>query len=118
MSELGKPAPDDLSFTFKPLWQMSATDKANNAKTTAETIIGAYDSGVTSRKTTLSELRDASVDTGVFSNITDEEIEEAGEDEPPMPDMDPDAPDPETEPSKTPAPALDSKKRGWKFWKK
>lgn len=88
-SELGKPAPDDMSFGFKPLWQMSATDKANNAKTITETILGAFDSGVTSRKTALLELRDASTDTGIFSNITDEEIDEADSDEPPLPDVEP-----------------------------
>lgn len=116
MSELGKPAPDDLEFTFKPLWQMSATDKATNAKTTAETIIGAYDSGVTDRQTTLTELRDSSTDTGIFSNITDEQIKEASEDEPPLPDVDPDAPDPADKPSKTAVPALDQKRRRWRIW--
>lgn len=115
MSELGKAAPDDMTFAFKPLWQMSATDKANNAKTTTETIIGAYEAGVTDRKTTLVELRDASADTGVFANISDEDIDEAEQDEPPLPDVDPAAPDPAAEPAKTPVKALD---RRWKFWKR
>lgn len=88
-SELGKDAPDDLDFKFKPLWQMSATDKAANAKTTTETILAPFEAGILSRKTTLTELRDASADTGVFSNITDEDIAEAEEDEPPVPDMAP-----------------------------
>lgn len=125
-SELGKAPPDDMSFKFKPLWQMSATDKANNAKTTTETILGAYDSGVISRKTALAELRDASTDTGVFTDISDEDIEEADADEPPMPDMEPNdpqaaakpgagAPDPEPEP-KEPVKALDRKARPW--WKR
>lgn len=114
MSELGKPAPDDMTFGFKPLWQMSATDKANNAKTTTETILGPYEAGVTSRKTTLTELRDASAETGVFTNITDEEIDEADQDEPPLPDMDPVAKDPATEPSTTAVKGLDAK---WKFWR-
>lgn len=111
-SELGKDAPDDMTFTFKPLWQMSATDKANNAKTTTETILGAFDSGVTSRKTTLTELRDASADTGVFANITDEEIDEADAEEPPMPDAPPGAeagaakPGEEPPAPKTPVPAV------------
>lgn len=107
MSELGKAAPDDMTFSFKPLWQMSATDKANNAKTTTETILGPYETGITSRKTTLTELRDASADTGVFTNISDEDIDEAGEDEPPLPDMDPVAKDPAAEPSTTAVKALD-----------
>lgn len=87
-SELGKPAPDDMTFKFTPLWQMSATDKANNGKTIAETISGAYNDGIISRKTALTELRDSSAETGLFTNITDEDIEEADQDEPPMPDDD------------------------------
>ena len=103
-SVFGKPAPKDLEFTFTPLWQMSATDKANNAKTTTETIIGAFTAGLTDRSTSLQELRASSSDTGIFSNITDEDIEEAKADEPPMPDMPeespPEAPKPEEQSSK------------------
>lgn len=86
-SELGTDAPDDMEFKFTPLWQMTATDKATNAKTIAETVIGAYDSGLTDRATTLSELKTASSETGIFTNITDEMIDEAKAeaDEPPMP---------------------------------
>lgn len=83
-SVFGKDAPIDLEFKFTPLWQMSATDKANNSKTTTETIIGAFEAGLTTKAASLSELRDSSTDTGIFSNITDEEIAEA-EAEPPMP---------------------------------
>lgn len=119
MSELGKAAPDDLTFGFKPLWQMSATDKANNAKTTSEAIIGAYDSGVTSRKTALTELRDASVDTGIFSNISDEEIKEAEEDEPPEPDVDPGAAAPGQKPKaeEEKEPPVKTKDSRWRFWR-
>lgn len=103
-STFGKPAPKDLEFKFTPLWQMSATDKANNSKTTTETIIGAYTAGLTDRATSLQELRASSSDTGIFSNITDEDIEEAKADEPPMPDMPeespPEAPKPEEQSSK------------------
>lgn len=91
-STLGKAAPEDLEFEFTALWQMSETDKATNAKTTTETVIGAVESGVVSRKTGLVELRDSSSNTGIFSNITDEEINEAEDDPVPMPDADPVAP--------------------------
>ena len=86
-SEFGKPAPDDLEFTFTPLWQMSAVDKANNAKTNTETIIGADESGLVSTQTAIKELRNISGDTGVFSNITDEEINSAEDLPPPEPDV-------------------------------
>lgn len=87
LSELGKEAPDDLEFNFTPLWQMSAVDKANVAKTKTETVVGAYDSGVTDRATTLKDLKAMSSETGVHSNITDEMIDEAEAeaDEPPLP---------------------------------
>lgn len=84
----GKPAPDDLEFVFTPLWQMSATDKANNAKTMTETVIGAFDVGLVSKPTAMKELRQNSGETGIFSNITDEEIAQAEKDDedPPMPE--------------------------------
>jgi len=85
-STFGKPAPKDLEFTFTPLWQMSATDKANVAKTNTESVLGAFESGLTDRATSLKELRQTSGDTGLFSNISDEDIEEAEVEEPPMPD--------------------------------
>lgn len=101
-STFGKETPDDLNFTFTPLWQMSETDKANNAKTTAETVTGVYDSGIVDRASALEELRDASGKTGLFANITDEMIKEAEEEEPPLPDMNPAAPDPAVDPATKP----------------
>lgn len=109
-STFGQPAPDDLEFSFTPLWQQTPGDKANNAKTTTETVLGAYEAGVTSRATTLAELRDSAGDTGIFSNITDEEIEKAKNAEPPLPDEDPAAPDPSVDPAKTPVKGLGDKK--------
>lgn len=86
-SEFGKDAPDDMEFTFTPLWQIDANDKANNAKTTVETILGAFENNVIDKPTAMRELRDTSGSTGLFSNITDEQIKEAEEEPPPMPDM-------------------------------
>lgn len=85
-SKFGQPEPEDLGFDFVPLWQMSALDKATIAKSNTETVLGAEQQGVISRPTAMKELRDMSGDTGLFSNISDEEVEEA-ENEP--------APDPE-----------------------
>lgn len=112
-SKFGTPQPEDLEFNFTPLWQMDAVDKANVAKTNTETVAGAYEAGLTTRSTAMKELRQASGDSGLFSNITDEEIKEAEEeplipDEAPLPGMDPSAPNPAKEPSKTPVKGLDS----------
>lgn len=96
-STFGQPSPDDMEFVFTPLWQMSATDKANNAKTMTETIIGAYEAGLVTKPTAMKELRQTSGDTGAFSNISDEDIQEAEEEPPPPPDApepkDPDNPE-------------------------
>lgn len=115
-STFGKPHPEDLEFDFKPLWQQTPTDKATNAKTNAESVLGAYEAGVIDRGTALSELRDSSADTGIFANITDEEIEEAANEEPPLPDEDPAAPNPAVNPSKTPVKGLGDSK--WQKLKK
>lgn len=120
-STFGKPAPKDMEFTFTSLWQMSATDKATVAKTNTETVLGAFEGGLTSRETSLKELRQSSGDTGLFSNISDEEIAEAKQDEPPMPDQaDPAASDPKpedpVEPEKEPVKNLDAKWSRLKRW--
>ena len=69
--------PQSVKMKFAPLWQTSDTEKATNAKTTAEAVIGAFDSGLISEATALKELRASSDDTGIFSNISDEDIEAA-----------------------------------------
>lgn len=99
-SVYGVAAPKDLEFTFTPLWQMDATDKANVAKTNAETILGAHEAGLTDRATSMKELRQMSGDTGLFTNITDDSIEEAENEEPPMPDAPDENPAQENGPEK------------------
>lgn len=95
-STFGKSAPKDLEFSFTPLWQMSAVDKANVAKTNTETILGAHESLIKS-STALKELRQSSGDSGLFSNITDEDVKDAEEsdDDPPLPEVDPNNPEAE-----------------------
>lgn len=88
-STFGKDAPKDLSFTFTPLWQMSALDKATIAKSNTDTIIAAHQEGLVDSSTAMSELKQSSKDSGLFTHITDEAIEEAKNDEPPMPIADP-----------------------------
>jgi phage-related protein (TIGR01555 family) len=97
-SKFGKDAPTDLEFTFTSLWQMSAIDKATIAKTNAETITGVHESGLINSGTAMKELRDTSGDTGLFANISDEDIADAEE-------MDENPPAPELDPGKLDAPA-------------
>lgn len=93
-SVYGVPEPKDLDFSFTPLWQMSAADKAMVGKTHTETVIGAHEAGLVSVGTAMKELRDFSGNTGLFSNISEEDIAEAEAEEPPLPD---EAPAQETE---------------------
>lgn len=103
-STFNKPAPEDLEFSFTPLWQMSAIDKATIAKSNTETIIGAFEAGLTERSTAMKELRGISGDTGMFSNISDEEIDKVENDDPPVPSEEP----PPEETKKEPVKNLDS----------
>lgn len=90
----GEAAPKDLEFTFAPLWQMSATDKADIMQKNVQSIALAHDSGLTSTSTAMKELKESSADSGIFTHITDEEIEEAENELPPMPDVENDPHEP------------------------
>lgn len=82
-------APKDMQFTFTPLWQTTPMDKATIAKLNTDTITEAHDSGLVDTPTAMKELRQSSGDSGIFSNITDEQINEAETEEPPMPEDQP-----------------------------
>lgn len=120
-SLFGEAPPDDLDYTFVPLWQMSATDKANIGKSNTETIIGALEADAIDKPTAMKELRQSSTETGLFSNITDEQIKDAEkekEDNPPIPgEADPEEKpkdDEEKKDEEKKPPVKDSK---WKFWR-
>jgi phage-related protein (TIGR01555 family) len=81
----GVALPDEWSYQFRPLWQMTTVEKANVAEVNTRTILGAEELGIVPRKTVLQELRQSSRETGIWSTITDEQIEEAEEDLPPSP---------------------------------
>jgi phage-related protein (TIGR01555 family) len=81
-SVLGKPLPPDFDYDFRSLWQMDDTQKADMGSKVATAVKDVYESGIIGRQTALKELKGASHVTGLFTNITDEEIN-AAEDEPP-----------------------------------
>lgn len=82
-SELGVEPPEDLSFEFRSLEQMSDTEKADVADKVADAVGKAYDMQAIDRATAMKELRSSSHATGIFGNITDEAIAEAENDPPP-----------------------------------
>ncbi len=86
-SMYGEAMPDDLTFSFTPLWQMSATDKATIAKTNTDTIIEAHGAGLVDSATAMQELKQSSGDTGLFTHISDEHISDAENEDPPNPEI-------------------------------
>ena len=85
MSKFGQQAPENFDFDFVPLWQTSQKEKADIAKVVADTVKVAVDAGVIDTPTALKELKQASEYTGVFSNITEQQITEAENEPPPAP---------------------------------
>lgn len=76
MSEFGE-VPDDLDFTFPSVRVLTEEDKGNILEKASAPIIASHNAGVIGRQTCLKELKQLSDVTGVFSNITEEMIEEA-----------------------------------------
>jgi hypothetical protein len=96
-SELGDGLPEGFAFEFVPLWQLTPEQKATIAKTKSEAITAAESSGLISPATAAKELRQMSRETGVFSHITDAEINQLDA-EPPAPgDVDLDKQEPPTQ---------------------
>jgi phage-related protein (TIGR01555 family) len=79
-STFGKEPPKGWQIKFRPLWQMSDEKKANVTTSITTAVVGAYESQIIDRSTALKEVRQLGQITGTFSNITDEQIEEAEND--------------------------------------
>ncbi len=75
--------PDGYSIDFNSLWQMSDSEKAQTANTVVDAVSKAEEAGLIDMGTAKKELRQSSNVTGIFSNITEEEIEEAIKNPPP-----------------------------------
>ncbi len=86
-SELGTKPPKGFAYQFTSLWQLSDTEKANNAKTVTEAVTTALDAGLIDAATGMKELRQSSHATGIFTSITDEQITEAENEPPPEPEL-------------------------------
>ncbi len=73
----GITVPKSFNIQFAPLWQMKEEDKVKAANDLTQAVLGAVDGGLVRVDTGLKELREGARMTGVWSNITDEEIAEA-----------------------------------------
>lgn len=76
MSEFGE-VPDDLDMHFPSIRVLTEEEKATKAATVATPVLAAFSGGVISQQVALKELRQLADSTGIFSNITDEDIENA-----------------------------------------
>lgn len=85
-SVLGKDQPQGFGMDFTSLWQMSDTEKADVASKHTDTVLAAEEAGLIDRHIALKELRQSSEVTGVWTNITDEDINAAKDDPPPPTD--------------------------------
>ncbi|MDQ0437972.1 phage-related protein (TIGR01555 family) [Kaistia dalseonensis] len=83
-SSIGGNPPSSYSFVFNSLWLMSDTEKATIAVGVTGAVAQAYEAGIVDRETAMRELRQSADVTGVWTNITDEEIQ-AADDDPPEP---------------------------------
>jgi len=76
-SELGRDLPDTFDFTFNSLWQLNDQEKADIAARDTETIVSAHGAGILTTAMALKELKQSSIITGRFTNITDEDVKDA-----------------------------------------
>jgi len=99
LSLFGRPISDDFDFEFTPLWQTSEKEKADINSVNTNAILAAHDSSLIDAETAMKELKQLSDSTGIFTNITDEKIQEAKDLPPPtqalgMPPPAPNSPPP------------------------
>lgn len=69
--------PDDLDYEFNPIRRPRDDEMADLASKNTDSVTKAFQAGMVSQRTALKELRQQSEMTGMWSNITDEDIEKA-----------------------------------------
>lgn len=79
--------PDDLDFRFKPIRDTSDEERANLIQQSAAAITSVYQAGIISQRSALKELRQSGMSYGMWSNITDEDIEKADDGAEPMDEL-------------------------------
>ena len=72
MSALGG-VPDDFDYEFNPVRRPPATEMADLASKNTDSVTKAFQAGLISQRVALKELRQQSEQTGMWTNITDED---------------------------------------------
>ncbi len=78
VSSLGG-VPDDMDYEFNPVRRAPESEMADLASKNTDSVTKAFQAGLISQRTALKELRQQSELTGMWSNITDDDIERADE---------------------------------------
>ena len=68
---------DQFAVNFRPLWQLTDEKKAAIANQNANSISTIYTAGIIGIATALKELKQQSATTGLFTNITEDEVHAA-----------------------------------------
>lgn len=76
ISEFGA-VPDDLDYDYNPIGTPSESELSDIVDKKSNAIINVFNAGLISQKIALKELKEMSDTTGMFTNITDEDIEKA-----------------------------------------
>lgn len=76
MSTLGA-IPEDLDWEFNPCMNVNGKDLADLAQSMASPIFEAFNAGLITKEIALKELKQQNEKTGMWSNITDEDIKNA-----------------------------------------
>lgn len=71
--------PDDLAFEFEPVGDSTEEQRANLIQQSAAAIVDVFNAGLISQKTALKELRQSGTSLNMWTNISDEDIENAEE---------------------------------------
>lgn len=69
--------PDDFDYSFNPVRRPKDDEMADLASKNTDSVTKAFQAGMISQQIALKELRQQSETTGMWSNITDEDIEKA-----------------------------------------
>jgi phage-related protein (TIGR01555 family) len=91
--------PDDMDYRFNPIQEVSEDKIGNTVKWKTDALFGAHDRGIITDQLALKELQQLSTDTGLFTNITDEDVNKASNEieDPTEPELEQDSGDDDDE---------------------
>lgn len=76
-SVLGREPDENFDFEFRPLWQLTDQERGTIGTQITTAVVGAYGAGLIMRATALRELKQCAKVTNMWTNITDDDIDDA-----------------------------------------